>query len=52
MEEKFEEYDEPILTEEEEKEVYGEIPEVVPEAPQTHDVEENYETGDENISEE
>lgn len=47
----FGEYDEPVLTENQEKEIYGEIPEVVPEIPQSHGVEENYETGDTNIQE-
>lgn len=47
----FGEYDEPELTKEEEKEIYGEIPEVVPEIPQSHGVEEAYEVGDTNIQE-
>ena len=49
---KFYENDEPILTEEQEKEIYGEIPEDGPIIPQTHGVEENYETGDKNIQQE
>ena len=48
----FGEYDEPVLTEDQEKEIYGEIPEDGPIIPQTHGVEENYETGDEDIQEE
>lgn len=49
---KFYENDEPILTEEQEKEIYGEIPEEAIEAPQTHGVEEAYEVGDKNIQQE
>ena len=45
----FGQNDEPILSNEEELEIYGEIPEDAPEIPQSHDVEENYETGDKNI---
>lgn len=51
-EEVFEESDEPLLTEEEEKEIYGDIPEEVSDIPQTHGVEENYEVGDKNVPEE
>ena len=45
----FGEYDEPELTKEEEKAIYGEIPENAPEIPQTHMEEENYEIGDKDI---
>lgn len=50
---KYFENDEPVLTEDQEKELYGEIPEEATSVvPQTHGVEENYETGDKNIQEE
>lgn len=49
FEEVFNEYDEPVLTEEQELEMYGEKPEVGPTVPQSHSEEEAYETGDTNI---
>jgi len=43
----FGEYDEPVLTSEQETEIYGEIPtDEINEIPQTHDLEESYENGD------
>lgn len=49
--EEFGEYDEPVLTSEQETEIYGEIPtDEINEMPQTHGLEESYENGD--ISEE
>lgn len=50
--EEFGEYDEPVLTEEQEQEMYGEKPEDAPEEPQSHKVEEAYEVGDKDIQEE
>lgn len=49
MKEEFNEFDEPVLTEDEEKEMYGDKPEEVLDAPQNHGVEEAYEIGDENV---
>lgn len=51
-EEQFNDYDEPIFNENEELEMYGEIPVEAVIAPQTHGVEENYEVGDTYIQEE
>lgn len=49
MEEIFNEYDEPILTEEQELEMYGDKPEDAPVTPESHEVEEAYEIGDTNL---
>lgn len=43
IEEVFNEYDEPVFTEEQELEMYGDKPEDATLIPQTHEVEENYE---------
>jgi len=49
MEEKFNEYDEPELTVEQEIEMYGDFPEEAPIEPQTHGEDEAYEIGDQDI---
>lgn len=49
MEEIFNEYDEPEFTKEQEIEMYGDIPDEVPDIPQSHEEDEAYETGDQNI---